>query len=109
MTDGRRQPADNGRPTAGASGASRGASADGGCPRLAYLIGQYPAVNHTFILREIRQLRAAGFDIHAASILPSDRPAERLTEEEREELALTTYVKPSNPLRAVGPHLRTLF
>lgn len=77
-------------------------------PRLAYLVAQYPAVNHTFVLREVLRLRAEGFDIHAASVRPCDRPPERLTAEERDELARTTYVKPSNPLRAVGPHLRTM-
>ncbi|HVF50400.1 MAG TPA: glycosyltransferase family 4 protein [Pyrinomonadaceae bacterium] len=76
--------------------------------RLAYLIGQYPAVNHTFILREVLQLRAQGFDIHTASILKADRTPERLTPDERAELHLTTYIKPANPLHAIMPNLRTL-
>ena len=37
-------------------------------PRLAYLVSRYPAISHTFILREVRQLRAQGFDIHVASV-----------------------------------------
>ena len=36
--------------------------------RIAYLVSQYPAVNHTFILREILELRRLGFEIHVASI-----------------------------------------
>ena len=28
-------------------------------PRIAYLTGEYPAVSHTFILREVEALRAA--------------------------------------------------
>ena len=32
-------------------------------PRIAYLTGQYPAVSHTFILREILALRAMGFPV----------------------------------------------
>jgi colanic acid/amylovoran biosynthesis glycosyltransferase len=77
--------------------------------RMAYLVGQYPAINHTFVLREVRQLRGLNFDLHVASILKSDRPPQKLTPEEQEELRLTTYVKPSNPLAALAPHLRTLF
>ena len=40
--------------------------------RLGYLVSQYPAVNHTFILREIRALRALGFDIRVVSIRKPD-------------------------------------
>jgi glycosyltransferase involved in cell wall biosynthesis len=62
--------------------------------RFAYLVSQYPAFNHTFILREIRSLRQQGFSIAVISIRACDRPPERLTVEEREELDLTWYVKP---------------
>ena len=61
--------------------------------RLAYLVSQYPALNHTFILREIRSLRSQGFDIHVVSIRPSDRDAAAITADEREELARTRAVK----------------
>ena len=46
--------------------------------KLFYLVSQYPAISHTFILREIRHLRAAGFAINIASINPADRPPESL-------------------------------
>ncbi|MEM1361677.1 MAG: glycosyltransferase [Pseudomonadota bacterium] len=36
--------------------------------RVAYLTGEYPAVSHTFILREIEALRAQGLDVRTASI-----------------------------------------
>jgi colanic acid/amylovoran biosynthesis glycosyltransferase len=36
--------------------------------RLAYLNTRYPALSHTFIEREIRALRARGFEIHTFSI-----------------------------------------
>ena len=29
-------------------------------PKLAYLVSAYPAVSHTFILREVQRLRALG-------------------------------------------------
>jgi glycosyltransferase involved in cell wall biosynthesis len=57
---------------------------------IGYLISQYPAVSHTFILREILELRRLGFTIKPASINPPDRPPEQLTAAEREE-ALTTW------------------
>jgi hypothetical protein len=48
---------------------------------MAYLVAQYPAACHTFILREILKLRRMGFDICVASIRATDRPFERLTAE----------------------------
>ena len=61
--------------------------------RLAYLVSQYPATSHTFILREIRALRAQGFDIQVVSVKPPDRPQEQLTPEEREEYSRTQVIK----------------
>jgi len=37
-------------------------------PRIAYLTGAYPAVSHTFILREVEALRRLGLDIVTCSI-----------------------------------------
>ena len=59
-------------------------------PPLAYLVSRYPAVSHTFISREIAQLRALGHMIHTASINPPDRALERMDDAERQE-ALATY------------------
>lgn len=73
--------------------------------RLAYLVSQYPAVNHTFILREIRGLRASGFDIDVISIRPPDRPAAAMTADEREELARTRAVKDISIPAALAAHL----
>jgi colanic acid/amylovoran biosynthesis glycosyltransferase len=67
--------------------------------RIAYLVSQYPAVNHTFILREILELRRLDFDIRVASIRPADRPFEQLAPEEQQEQRATFYVKPK---RAAG-------
>ena len=77
-------------------------------PRLAYLVSQYPAVSHTFILREVRHLRARGFEIRVASINDPDRSAERLTAEEAEEAAATYYVKRHGVGGAAGAALATL-
>jgi glycosyltransferase involved in cell wall biosynthesis len=62
--------------------------------RLLYLIGQFPAINHSYLLAEVRQLRRLGFDVSVASVSPPDRPLDKLTPEEREEAARTFYVKP---------------
>ena len=77
-------------------------------PRLAYLVSHYPALSHTFILREVRRLRAEGFEVEVASINAPDRPLARLTAEEREEAERTFYVKRAGPLGAVGAQLATL-
>jgi colanic acid/amylovoran biosynthesis glycosyltransferase len=60
---------------------------------MAYLVSQYPAASHTFILREILQLRRMGFDVRVASITNPDRPFERLTPGEQAEQSATFYVK----------------
>jgi len=61
--------------------------------RLLYLIGQFPAINHGYLLAEVRILRTLGLDVQVASISPPDRPVESLGPVEREEAALTYYVK----------------
>ncbi|MBE9562996.1 MAG: colanic acid biosynthesis glycosyltransferase WcaL, partial [Proteobacteria bacterium] len=77
-------------------------------PRLAYLISQYPAISHTFILREIRMLRNFGFDINVASINSPDRNTEQLTDAEREEANDTYYIKPDGITGAIKAHIHTL-
>ena len=61
--------------------------------RLGYLVSRYPAISHTFILREISELRARGWEIHTASINSPDRHANELTAVERTEAEQTFYVK----------------
>ncbi len=77
--------------------------------RIGYLVSQYPAVNHTFILREIRELRRMGFDIRVASVSRADRPFEKLAAEEQEEQRATFYIKPAGAGRALVSNLRMLF
>ena len=61
--------------------------------RIAYLVSEYPAVSHTFILREVERLRRVNFEICVASINSPDRSAKAMTFEERDETAATFYVK----------------
>ncbi len=77
--------------------------------RLAYLVSRYPAISHTFILREIITLRNLGFDIQVASINHIDRPITQLTAQELEEMSRTFYVKPAGILGALTAHLKTFF
>jgi glycosyltransferase involved in cell wall biosynthesis len=75
-------------------------------PRIGYLVSQYPAVNHTFILREIQTLRRTGFEIHVVSIRTPDRPATTLSADEAAEYNLTETVLATIPWGALRTHIR---
>jgi glycosyltransferase involved in cell wall biosynthesis len=76
--------------------------------RMAYLISQYPAVSHTFILREVRRLRTLGYEVHVVSINPADRPRSAMTNEEQEEAALTYVVKQTSLAVMLSAHVAAL-
>ncbi|MEO8662110.1 MAG: glycosyltransferase [Bryobacteraceae bacterium] len=61
--------------------------------RVAYLVTQYPAISHTFILREIVGLRQRGVVVDVASVNSPDRPAAGLSTAEAAEAATTHYIK----------------
>ncbi|QLG87791.1 glycosyltransferase family 4 protein [Chitinibacter bivalviorum] len=61
--------------------------------RIAYLVSQYPAASHVFILREILGLRARGFEIHTASVNPDTRALESLPANEQIEQHNTLVIK----------------
>jgi len=63
------------------------------CVPLAYLVSRYPAISHTFILREIAHLRTLGYQIHTASINAPDRSLETMDATERTEAEQTYGVK----------------
>lgn len=60
---------------------------------LAYLVSRYPAISHTFILREIAHLRTLGHEIHTASINTPDRSLDHMDATERSEAVRTYGVK----------------
>ena len=76
---------------------------------MAYLVSQYPAASHTFILREIMQLRRMGFDIRVASIRAADRTFGRLTADEQSEQSATFYVKSAGVAGMFGASMRIFF
>jgi len=73
--------------------------------RIAYLVSRYPAVNHTYILREIRELRKLNWDINVAAIRPDTRALADLTTEEQDELSNTWCVIAQGFSGAVRAHL----
>src|SRR5260370_33974372 len=76
---------------------------------LAYLLSQYPAINHAFMLREVRRLRELGFEVQVASVSPPDRPFDRLTPLEQQEAQSTFYIKTCGLRTIFQAHLATVF
>ena len=62
--------------------------------KIAYLVSRYPDVSHTFILREVRALRALGVEIRTFSVRrPSDRNV--LGSDAQQEAATTEWLVPA--------------
>lgn len=83
------------------------AQAPRGTP-LGYLLSQYPSANHTYLLREVRALRAAGMPVVVAAVDGDARPLDALTPEEVEERAATFVVKRAGVAGIAAAHLATL-
>ena len=81
----------------------------GDTPRTAYLLSRYPAVSHTFFLKEILGLRQRGITIEVASINDPDRPLADLPDVEREEAGNTFYIKHGSKLGKLVSLSRILF
>lgn len=74
--------------------------------RICYLTGEYPAVSHTFILREVLALRALGLDVRTCSVRRTG-PEHHRGPDERDAAATTFYLldaakKPGVLLGAAG-------
>jgi colanic acid/amylovoran biosynthesis glycosyltransferase len=69
----------------------------GELPEIAYLTGRYPTITHTFILREVRELRRLGMRIRSFSLWRSSQ-AQLLSPVDREEFAATTALVPIRPV-----------
>ena len=79
----------------------------GAAVRVAYLVGRYPSVTHTFILRELRALDRLGLDVRRFSIWQTAEHA-LLTPIDREEWGKTEALLAATPGRALRAHLRAL-
>lgn len=74
---------------------------------IAYLVGYYPAVSHTFITREVDGLRARGLDVQTFSL--RDPPAATLlTDADRREAAATFVIQRAGVRRIAGAQFRAL-
>lgn len=78
-------------------------------PRIAYLTGEYPAVSHTFILREVEALRARGLDVLTCSVRRTG-PEHRRGAAEKEAAGSTFYVVSAakNPITLLVANLAAL-
>jgi len=74
---------------------------------LAYLIGRYPDVSHTFVAREVEALRARGVHVDTFSIwrTPED---ELYSEQDRREYASTFAILPLRAAVLARAHLSAL-
>jgi glycosyltransferase involved in cell wall biosynthesis len=80
----------------------------GEMPKTGYLLSRYPAVSHTFFLKEVLGLRQRGFVIEVASINDPDRPHAELPEVERDEAGTTFYVKGGSKIGKLFSLIRIL-
>lgn len=76
--------------------------------RLGYLVSQYPALSHTFILREVLALRSQGVDVCVVSVRTCDRPGSALSADEAAEAKRTFSVKGAGLLHALLTQVRVL-
>jgi colanic acid/amylovoran biosynthesis glycosyltransferase len=75
--------------------------------RIAYLIGHYPAVTHTFIQREIEQIRRHGFEIRTFSVWRATDD-QLLSGVDREEHARTYPLLPPQAADYLSAHLQAV-
>jgi len=77
---------------------------------VAYLTGEYPKVSHTFIQREIAELRAQGAGVVTCTIRRAD-PKDVVGPAQATEAARTFGVLAAakNPARLIGAHLGAIF
>src|SRR6476661_9449176 len=73
-------------------------------PRVAYLCSRYPAISHTFVLREVEGLRADGVHVETFSVR---RPGSEnvLSAADRREHAATVSLLPTSAGRLLRAHL----
>jgi colanic acid/amylovoran biosynthesis glycosyltransferase len=75
--------------------------------RIAYLVSQYPAASHTFIRREVLNLRARGVEVETFSVRHPTGVA-KLADIDQREARSTWYLLPAAPGRLMRSHLRAL-
>jgi glycosyltransferase involved in cell wall biosynthesis len=76
-------------------------------PKIAYLTSLYPAPSHTFIRREVQELRQRGLEIHTFSVRPP-APEQRKSPEDKAAYGSTYYLLPFRPNLYAKEHFRAL-
>ena len=76
--------------------------------KIAYLASRYPAVSHTFIMREIAALREHAFDVHTFTVRRTSA-MNLLTQADREENDRTVSLLPAGLWRIACAHIVMLF
>ncbi|MGH2874006.1 MAG: glycosyltransferase, partial [Solirubrobacteraceae bacterium] len=84
-----------------------GAAPAPGVTRIAYLLNQYPAISHSFILREVQSLRRRGLEVSTFSIHRSD-PGHLLADADREQDDLTYSLRPLAARSLLAAHATAL-
>lgn len=79
-------------------------------PSITYVVSQYPAISHTFILGEVNGIKAKGIDVHVASINQPDRAFDQLTAIEQAACKESVFVKSAvlNPIGLLRYTFKTL-
>lgn len=75
--------------------------------RVAYLVSRYPAVSHTFVLREVQALRKRGVEIDTFSVRKAT-PGELLADVDRAEASRTFSILPVERRRLAAALLTAL-
>ena len=76
--------------------------------RFAWLVSRYPALSHSFIRREIGELRRRGLAIETFTLRrPPD--GELLNQDDRAESRATFAILPAPPLALIAAHVSALF
>lgn len=76
--------------------------------KLGYLVSQYPALSHTFVLHEVLSLRRHGVDVRVVSVRRCDRPMTELSADEAAEAKQTFSVMGAGYLHAIIANVRIL-
>jgi colanic acid/amylovoran biosynthesis glycosyltransferase len=78
-----------------------------GAGRVAYVVGRYPAVSHTFVTREVQAVRAAGVEVETISIHRA-ADSDALSAVDQAERDETYWLLPLRKGRFLRAHLRAL-
>lgn len=71
--------------------------------KIAYLVSEYPAISHTFVLREIQALRGLEYIVHTASVRPP-KNIDDMTADEKKEASDTMVIQKAPLHRIVKAH-----